>query len=228
VAKAARYLQGKTEFNSDLFGAEHLMLEDENASTHHRDRMALASHIKNIAVNPLHSCHPKYRDANNISPWWRLTISLNERPERLMVLPPLDDDIRDKIILLQATRADMPMPTSTVEERAKFWEKLVSELPAYLWWLENVFTIPDDKKSRCGISEFHHPVLVTALNETSPAYALLGMIDAAKPWGASNTEWQGTALELRTFLMNHQTTSRDADRILGWTNAQWRSSWSTS
>jgi hypothetical protein len=220
MAKADLFLQGRTNFNSELFGAEHLMLEDENASTFHRDRMALASNIKKIAVNKVHPCHAKHRDIINIPPWWRLTISLNDRPERLLVLPPLDEDLGEKIILLQATCAPMPMPTATVEQREKFFQTLVSELPAFLWWLENVFVIPDALVSdRFGIREFHHPTLVTALNDISPAHTVLDMIDELKPWGTVDSEWRGTSMQLRTLLMNNDATRRDAQRILDWPNA---------
>lgn len=220
-AKAALFLQGRTDFNSELFGAEHLMLEDENASTSHHDRLALAAQIKGIAVNRIHPCHGKRRDIVNISPWWRLTISLNDRPDRLLVLPHLSDDIADKIILLQATKAQMPMPTETAEERDTFWKTLISEIPAFLWWLDHSFVIqPEFISSRFGVREFHHPGLLEALNELSPSYALLTLIDQADIWEkCSNEPWEGTALELRALLMSNSRTQRDANRLLDWTNA---------
>jgi hypothetical protein len=42
-AKAGLFLQGRTDFNSEFFGAEHLILEDENASISHQARSALAA-----------------------------------------------------------------------------------------------------------------------------------------------------------------------------------------
>ena len=71
-----------------------------------------------------------------------MTISLNDDPEALLVLPPLDDHIEDKIILLRASRFDLPMPTGTTAERGAFWDQLISELPAYVHWLLNDFEIP--------------------------------------------------------------------------------------
>jgi ParB-like chromosome segregation protein Spo0J len=61
-AKAALFLQGRTDFNSELFGAEHLVLEDEAASTSHQARAMLGSQIKAITVNRVHPCHGKRRD----------------------------------------------------------------------------------------------------------------------------------------------------------------------
>src|SRR5204862_7823749 len=39
-AKPYRYMRGGTEFNADLFGAEHLCIEDEHCSTDIRSRNA--------------------------------------------------------------------------------------------------------------------------------------------------------------------------------------------
>ena len=86
-AKAALFLQSRTDFNAELFGAEHLIMEDESASTIYRDRIALGTSIKNLIADKVHPCHPKHRQIVNLCPWWRLSISLNNRPERLLVLP---------------------------------------------------------------------------------------------------------------------------------------------
>ena len=101
-AKPHRYMTGATEFNSDLFEAEHLVLEDEFMSPRISDRLKLGASIKNICVSSRsQSCHRKGRPAVNLPAWWRLSISLNDDPEALLVLPPLDEHLADKIILLK-------------------------------------------------------------------------------------------------------------------------------
>jgi Domain of unknown function (DUF3854) len=219
-AKPALFLQGRTDFNGELFEAEHLMLEDEAASTTHAARVALAVKIKEITANRIQTCHPKFRPIVNLSPWWRLTISLNDRPERLLILPPLVEDIADKLILLRASCHPMPMPTDTAEEQQIFWNTLVAELPAFLHYLVNDFTITEDwRNARFGVRAFHHPMLLTELEELSPAIALLDLIDLANIWEVHSSVWEGTAKELRALLIAHHKTSRDADRLLHWTNA---------
>jgi hypothetical protein len=184
AAKAVLFLQGRTDFNSELFGAEHLMLEDENASTAYAARTAFSSSIKSITSNQLQPCHGKGRDIINLSPWWRVTISLNDRPERMLVLPSLDDDIAGKIILLRATAHKMPMAAETPEEKGKFWDQLTGELPAFLYWLVNEYEIPAEwRNTRFGVKEWHHPTLLGELEELSPAIRLLELIDRLKPWG---------------------------------------------
>jgi hypothetical protein len=219
-AKAALYLQGRTDFNSELFGAEHLILEDETASTFHKDRVALGAAIKAIVANRVQPCHPKNRPIINLCPWWRLSISLNNRAERLLVLPPMAEDIRDKIILLRASKHPMPMPVETVEQKERFWKTLTAEIPAFLHWLINEFVIEDSwRDMRFGIKTFHHQTLLTDLEELSPAFSLLGLIDMASIWEVGHDTWVGTALELRTMLLTNNKTAVDARKLLDWVNA---------
>jgi hypothetical protein len=219
-AKAALFLQCRTDFNGELFGAEHLILEDEAASTTHKDRLALGTSIKNLIANRVQPCHAKHRQIINLCPWWRVTISLNNRPERLLVLPPLADDIADKIILLRASKHPMPMPAQTAEQKETFWKTLTAELPAFLYFLVNEHPIDDQwQDTRFGIKTFHHPALLTELEELSPPIALLGLIDTAQIWEVHSDVWEGTALELRAELMAHHKTATDARRLLDWINA---------
>jgi hypothetical protein len=53
-------------------------------------------------------------------------------------------DIGSKISLLRADRYDMAMASDTPEDRERFWNQLVSELPAFLYWLINEYEIPSD------------------------------------------------------------------------------------
>jgi len=228
-AKAMPYLQGRTDFNGELFEAEHLVLEDEAASTLHRDRITLGASLKNLIANRIHPCHPKHRQIVNLAPWWRVSLSLNDRPERLLVLPSLSEDIADKIILLRASKYPMPMEAVTAEQKEIFWKTLVSELPAFIWWLLNEFELPREwQEARFGVHTFHHPELARELEELSAAMALLALIDAADIWTAYDPAigirdvtdpWVGTALELRGLLMTNQKTHRDATRLLDWINA---------
>ena len=68
-------------------------------------------------------------------PYRRLTITLNAEPEALLVLPPLDEHLADKILLLRSSRFPLPMPTVTKDERREFWRRLIAELPSFLHFL---------------------------------------------------------------------------------------------
>lgn len=83
-----QYMTGKTTFNADLFRTEHLMIEDQAESTDIRARRNFGARIKEIAANQDQHCHGKNKEALTLRPRWRLTISLNDDPERMQVLPP--------------------------------------------------------------------------------------------------------------------------------------------
>lgn len=212
-AKPYQFMTGATTFNSEMFGAEHLMIEDEAPSTDYRSRKKLGSYIKQLTVNQDQRCHAKGRDALMLRPFWRLSISLNDEPEDLHVLPPLDSGLVDKMIILRAQRRDFPMPTATREQRSKFWDKLISEVPAFLHWLLFDFTIPEDLVSdRFGITHFHHPELVTALHCTSNEAELLSLIDTYL-----HLPLTGTAAEIDKELRIY--AGRQADKLLYFSNA---------
>lgn len=217
-AKAAPYMQGKTPFNGDLFSAEHLILEDESSDTRIAARLALASNLKQICVNELQPCHRKHRTIINLIPWWRLTISLNDEPERLLVLPPLADDVRDKIILLRASRFPFPMPVRTLAERQAFRDTLTGELPHFVDFLLHAEAMPEWQDDRYGVKTWQHPDLVKALDELAPEQHLLELI---KTWmvDAKLSKWEGTAYALRSHLMECETTRADARDLLKWQNA---------
>src|SRR4030095_2378892 len=109
-AHAFRYLSGGTQFNRELFGVEHLVIDDEQASTDFRIRLEMAAHLKAIAVGQNHSCHGKHREAINLRPLWRCSVSLNDEGECLLVLPPLRADIADKLHLLKCYAPSVPFP----------------------------------------------------------------------------------------------------------------------
>ena len=214
------FMSGKTPFNAELFEAEHLALEDEHMSRKLADRLALGAAIKGIVANEAHSCHRKNCTPITLRPFWRLTLTLNDEPEALLVLPPLDEHVADKILLMRASRFPLPMATTTKDERSEFSRYLIGELPAFLHYLLHEFHPPDGfTDARYVVAGWHHPELTQALQELSPSATLLTLIDQLAPWGAVENEWEGTAAELRALLFKDGSTGLDARRLLEWQNA---------
>lgn len=201
AAKPYQFMTGGTQFNSELFGAEHLMIEDEQASTDIRARRQIGAHIKEFTVNEVQRCHAKNRVAISLNPFWRLTITVNDEPENLMVLPPLDESLQDKMILLRASKKKMPMPTATFSQRQNFWNTLVSELPAFVHFLEN-WEIPENLVcDRFGITHYHHPQLLLAIDALAPEMRLLNLIDGELFDGTGKINWEGTSTNLERLLV---------------------------
>jgi hypothetical protein len=208
-AKPYLYMTGGTTFNGDLFRAEHLMIEDDAEHISMEARRVFAAHIKSISVNRDQHCHGKNKEALTLTPIWRLSISLNDEPQRLLVLPSLDNDVADKMIILKARCCPMPMPTDTPAQRQAFWQRLVRELPCFVHYLQQ-WAIPADLRSpRFGIMHFHHPEIATSLFRASPENRLLEIIDHtlfqgryAVPELHADEPVEGTAREIQDRLFD--------------------------
>jgi hypothetical protein len=209
VAKPYEYMTKRTTFNDDMFKAEHLSIEDEAATTDIRSRLNLGAQIKIITVNDIQRHHRKYCDALSLAIFWRLSITVNDDPEHLMILPPLDDSIEDKVMLLLAQKFTMPMPTQSLEQRKALQARIAEELPAYIEYLCN-WEIPEElRDGRFGVRHFHHPELLAALDSLSPEMRLLSLINehvfSDKTLCADETffpPWTGTASRLEAFLVD--------------------------
>lgn len=174
VAKPYQYMMGETAFNADLCRAEHWCIEDEAASFDVRIRRKFGQQMKEAAVNPIVRMHMKGKDAFAAIPIYKaLTISSNDEPENMMILPPLDDSILDKVILFKCGMADL------TGNRKKDWKNLTSELPGFLDQLQKM-PVPAsmrDPKKRYGIKAFHHPEILEVLCSVSPEERFLQIID---------------------------------------------------
>ena len=219
-AKAERYFNGKTDFNADLFAAEHLILEDNYVSTRITDRMKLGASLKEHCVGvTTASLHAKGRTAINIRPWWRVSITLNDDPEAMMILPPLDEHLADKIILLRASKSPFPMPVASSTEKHIFRNQLTQDIPAFIHWLLHEYEIPEAfaDKNRSNVATFHHPELKESLEKLSPESNLLSLIDSCFAEDFGCVEIKLTAKKIEDRL--RERDSRAAEKILSFNNA---------
>jgi hypothetical protein len=156
-----------------------------------------------------------------------MSLSLNDDPERLQVLPPLDIDVRDKIIVLKVIKARMPMPSGSPELDARFWNQLMLEMPAFLHHLEQ-WQVPNElADSRYGITPYQHPEIVEKLEQTTPELRLLELIDRqvfhnpSTPLNHARLEpWEGSSTTLETRLVNPPSRIiHEARKLLTWQNS---------
>jgi hypothetical protein len=181
VAKPYSYMCGKTDFNYDLFGCEHLAIEDQKASTEWHTRRLFGTALKDIVTVIQQRCHRKFADAITLTPFWRLSISLNDEPENVCVLPPMDASIEDKVILLRTNKQPMPMSTTTQADYDRFWTTLVGELPALLYYLTHEWEMPaqlltGEGASRFGMAHYHNPVVLQEVNELENEFKMLQLL----------------------------------------------------
>lgn len=198
AANPSKFLFDGDEFNGDVFAAEHLLMgELPIPSQKTVDRNTVAERIKQVVANAAQRMRLMRVEPWTVYPFWRLTISLNDHPDKLHQLPLITGDFGDKVLLFHCAHEPLPMPTRTIDEQRAFRDAITSELPAYAFWLLNTWEIPDEltryddgrDAMRFGFREFHHPIIKGELFDDTPASQLLGFIDLAE---FTSSEWEGS------------------------------------
>jgi hypothetical protein len=143
---------------------------------------------------------------------------LNDEPENLLVMPPIDESLWDKIMLLKTYYSPMPMEARTPEDKALFWATILSQIPAYVGWLRHEFKIPADFNvdSRTCVVPFKHPELLREISNLLPENHLLELADNAIL--CDEQQWKGTAERLTSILCS-SPYGFEARRLLDWSNA---------
>lgn len=204
------YMTGETNFNADLVEAEHLMIEDEAASSDSRVRRYFGAKVKTMLYNETQRIHGKGRKGLKLCPFWRVTLSVNDEPENLMVVPVLDESLMDKVNLFLCSRATFPYADDDQAGRDEYRETLSREIPAFLYWLRS-WKIPKHMQGqRSGVIAYHHPDLIIALDGLSPQAKLLSLIDMLQIWAPGESTWTGTAHELEGKLLGKDQLGRVA------------------
>lgn len=188
-ADPQKFLFEADEFNGDVFAAEHLMLSEIPIPSQRTvDRTSLAEKIKQIVANPAQRMRLMRTEPCSVSPFWRLTISVNDDPDKLRSLPLITSDFGDKVLVFQCEAAPIPLiERNSIESQRLFRDTMAEELPHYLHWLLNEFTIPEEMltyadgrdATRFGFREYHAPCIKDELFDETPAAKLMSLIDSA-------------------------------------------------
>jgi len=170
---------GQLPWNDNLLAAELLLIDDSVTRTDPRARKAFGSRFKESVYAGDVKIHTRRKSSLSLRPVWRVMVCCNETPENLSVIPPLEEGIEDKIILLKVSSIETPMPARSVEEKEAFASALADELPAFLHHLES-FEVPDHLlDSRSGVMAWKDPELVQAVKAISPEKHLETLIALA-------------------------------------------------
>ena len=224
VADVYDYMTGRTAFNGDWASAVVLRVDDEVAHADMESRRSFGARIKKIVSNPQQHIHSKGLTAANLAPFWRLWLALNDEPESLRMLPPMTDNLPDKINLFYCHPDSVPL-TNTASERLSLASTLKAELPAFCDWLAKWRPPERILGGRFLVHTFHNAYITRKLAALSPETALLNLIDIY--WfadkfnsddGYSTTKpWIDTLEGIEVFL--RKSDSRQFERICNYNGA---------
>jgi hypothetical protein len=216
-AKPYRYMSGDSPFNGDHFGAEHLIIDDDCPGRDMDSRRAFGSNTKSMLFSPEQSCHAKGRDAVSLRPIWAMSACLNNEPENLQVLPPMEESMRDKVIILCCMRRVLPLTGGRTTEFEEY-ASMLTELPAFAAFVDALEIPETEAEARTGLRHYQHPSVLEELCATSPETQLDELVSDVIFTGSSNgelpiTSWEGTPSDLETKLIDSRR-SRDARNLI--------------
>jgi len=148
---------------------------------------------------------------------WSVMVCCNDTPEAMQIIPPVDNDLSDKIIILHCAPVVMPIDTSTSDGRRQLQDAIKAEMPFFANELVS-WQIPDDlKDSRSGIKAWRDPELTESLDVHSPANRLMDLMVNAN-WMDLPREF--SALEVESRLLGQDSPVRDqARQLFTWSGA---------
>jgi hypothetical protein len=201
VGKPYAAMTGQDNFNKDAAEAVLQLVDDENQADTKLDmRQKFASEIKKFVANNEFRLRAMHKDGFSVEVLRRLVILVNL--QGILVLPPLDGDVDDKLMIFKgytrprpqdqsswlegrptlATPYEQacwpaPMPTRTEQEKEAYRARVRAELPAFLWWLLKKFVVPSRVSGgRFVVRYWHHPAIVAELHDMSPHVRLWDLI----------------------------------------------------
>jgi hypothetical protein len=214
--------------NSELFEAELLSLDDSPVlETSFHFRQMFGERIKTYTVGRGGAYRGMHQDRVTIPPWWRIVRMMNNQPQTLATLPPLDEGVEDKLIFLKTQSLSEWCSDSMIPGWDKRTEKaFAKEIPGFIHFLLEEFELPEnakDPKNRFPVASFKHKSITDEIHEGSPEQYLLYRFDNDASGslfsdfldgdGNEPEEWKGSGDQLYELLSNIGTrTTQDRFR----------------
>lgn len=174
---AYNYITGASSFNDELISSEVWVMDDGPPVGDYAARRRLASLLKQAVASRNVPCHGKGKAQITVPLYRRLFVALN--PEDVENLPPLNESMGDKYMLLKTSRCVMPsdcMALPILADRPKFAAQLRSELPHFAGLLDHLEIKQELRDRRFGVKCFKHPELVAAAQEVSDLDTKYGVL----------------------------------------------------
>ena len=222
VANPYAAWSGGMLWNDDLVGSELLLVDDCSASTDIRARRAFGAAFKEAMYPQAVQLRKRHSSSVSVRPVWAVMVACNDTPEALQIIPPLDADMSDKVILLHFSPVVLPMDTSTPEGRRAFQQVVKAEMPALAATLRDWQTPEELRDTRSGVKAWRDPELVDSVDANSPARRIEQLIETAVAhmgiWHDLPREF--TAMEIESRLTDNGSPVRDqAKQMFNWHGA---------
>ncbi len=180
VGNAASYMSKGSEFNDTLIGSEVWAIDDGDPFADFEARKTFSNMVKTAVAAPDIFCHGKGRPGFTLPLYRRLVVICNE--DALESAPEITGSMKDKVLLLRASRFVMPEgclplpPRDATSGWEEFEAMITSELPSFLGWLEESKDVDKYAGGRFGAVAWSNPELTRAMDEASPIHMIATII----------------------------------------------------
>tara|TARA_R100000152_G_C6782121_1_gene218522 strand:+ start:6401 stop:8497 length:2097 start_codon:yes stop_codon:yes gene_type:complete len=209
--KASEYLCGKNEWTDHLFEFGMWLIDDEAPSESQASNTSFTAKLKEHVANDTFLINGKYRKAGRAYWRGRISVTLNDDPVSMRLLPDLDMSIKDKLMIFKCHDG--------FDFKSDIKDKIKEELPAFARWLLD-YDIPQEQRElRFGVKAYINPHLenlAIADSRYSHIAELMNIYRATLKDGV----WEGTTSELLQVLSadeKRRVLLKDLNpRKLGW------------
>lgn len=212
-ADAGDFLVKGESFVKELLEVGHWHIDDNEGAADRVQHQKFSERVKKLIANPLISYHPKYVDRQMVPFNGRLMVTLNEDAASLQMIPDLDRNIEDKLIVLRLSNVPFSFQGNAVTERT-----LRQESPFFLRWLldwKPKSKRLTDPSQRWGMKNYIHPIIRREAVSNSFDSDILGPLEML--WMTDNEwaelqkkgePWVGTAAELTSIIASYGNLSK--------------------
>jgi hypothetical protein len=170
---------GEMLWNDNLAGSELLLVDDCIGSTDIRARRNFGTSFKESMYPPVVEIRKRHNSTITCRPVWSVMLCCNDTAEAMQVIPPLDADLADKVVLLRADPIKPPIDTSNPAGVEALQAAIRTELPAFAAMLAD-YVVPEHlRDSRSGILAWRDADLAELVETTSPAKRLEDLLATA-------------------------------------------------
>ena len=194
---ATQHLVNGDRWTNQLATSPFMIIDDSEAASDYKTWVKFTSRLKKYVANAQMVFDQKFRDAGQI-PWFGRIVALaNDDSESLRVIPNMDVNTKDKILLFKASPLRMQFPVREDLEAA-----LAKERPFFLRFIVD-WEYPEETLNgdhRFGVTHYQHPDLLEESLQQGHAGVVLELlatlIETYKGNHKDMHNWVGTATVL--------------------------------
>ena len=208
--KASEYLCGKNDWTDHLFEFGMWLIDDEAPSESQSMHTAFTAKLKEHVANDTFLINGKHKKSGRAFWRGRISITLNDDPVSMRLLPDLDMSIKDKLMIFKCS------PDFDFTQDVK--SKVKEELPHFARWLLD-YEIPKKQlELRFGVKAYINKTLEGMAIADSRYSHISELMNLYRR--ALSDPWEGTTSELLVVLganENNRILLKDMNpRKLGW------------